>query len=133
MYLRLLIFLPEILIPACASSSLAFHMIYTAYKLNKQGDNIQPCHTPFPIWNQSVVPHLILTVASYLHTDFSGGRSGGLVFPSLKNFPVCCDLHKAFGKVNKAVDVFLEYLAFLMIQQMLAILSLVPLPFLNPA
>ena len=38
-YLRLLIFLPTILIPACASSSLAFHMKYSAYKLNKQGDN----------------------------------------------------------------------------------------------
>ena len=41
-YLRLLIVLPVILIPACASSSLAFHMMYSAYKLNKQGDNIQP-------------------------------------------------------------------------------------------
>ena len=41
-YLRLLIFLPEILIPACASSSLTFHMMYFAYKLNKTGDNIQP-------------------------------------------------------------------------------------------
>ena len=30
-------------------------MMYSAYKLNKQGDNIQPWHTPFPIWNQSVV------------------------------------------------------------------------------
>jgi len=39
-YLRLLLFLPAILIPACASSSLAFHMIYSAYNLNKQGDNI---------------------------------------------------------------------------------------------
>ena len=39
-YLRLLIFLPAILIPACASSSLAFHMMYSAYKLDKQGDNI---------------------------------------------------------------------------------------------
>ena len=26
----------------CASSSPAFRMIYSAYKLNKQGDNIQP-------------------------------------------------------------------------------------------
>ena len=34
-YLRLLIFLPEILIPAYASSSLAFQMMYSAYKLNK--------------------------------------------------------------------------------------------------
>ena len=48
-YLRLLIFLPAILIPACASSSLAFHMMYSAHKLNKQGDNIQPWCTPFQI------------------------------------------------------------------------------------
>ena len=39
-YLRLLIFLPAILIPAYASSSPAFLMMYSAYKLNKQGDNI---------------------------------------------------------------------------------------------
>ena len=39
-YLKLLIFLPAVLIPACASSSLAFRMMYSAYKLNKQGDNI---------------------------------------------------------------------------------------------
>ena len=25
-------------------------MIYSAYKLNKQGDSIQPWYTPFPIW-----------------------------------------------------------------------------------
>ena len=36
-YRRLLIFLPAIFIPACASSSLAFCMMYSAYKLNKQG------------------------------------------------------------------------------------------------
>ena len=27
-------------------------MMYSAYKFNKQGDNIQPWHTPFPILNQ---------------------------------------------------------------------------------
>ena len=64
-YLKLLIFLPAILIPACASSSPAFCMMYSAYKLNKQGDNMQPWHTLFPIWNQSVVPCLVLTVASW--------------------------------------------------------------------
>ena len=64
-YLRLLIFLLAILIPACTSSSPAFLMMYSAYKLNKQGDNIQPWCTPFPIWNQSVVPCLFLTVASW--------------------------------------------------------------------
>ena len=46
-YLRLLIFLLAILIPACASSSPAFFMMYSAYKLNKQVDNIQPWCTPF--------------------------------------------------------------------------------------
>ena len=49
-YLRFLIFLPEILIPACDSSSLAFCIMYSACKLNKQGDNVQPCHTPFPLF-----------------------------------------------------------------------------------
>ena len=49
-----------------------------------------------------------------LHTDFSGGRSGGLVFPFLKNFPVCCDQHsQKFSIVNKVeVDVFLEFSSF---------------------
>ena len=64
-YLRLLIFFPAILILACASSSPEFHMMYSAYKLKKQGDNIQPWCTPFPIWNQCVVPWPVLTVASW--------------------------------------------------------------------
>ena len=54
-YLRLLIFLPANVIPACVSSSLASHMMCSAYKLNKQGDNMQPWRTPFPIWNQSAL------------------------------------------------------------------------------
>ena len=62
-YLRLLIFLLAILIPAWASSSPAFLMMYSW--VNKQGDNIQPWRTPFPIWNQSVVPCPVLTVASW--------------------------------------------------------------------
>ena len=64
-YLRFLIFLLVILIPAYASSRPAFLMMYSAYKLNKQGDNIQPQRTPFPIWNQSVVPCPVLTGASW--------------------------------------------------------------------
>ena len=39
-YLRLLIFLPAILIPACASLSPVFLMMYSAYKLNKQGGDL---------------------------------------------------------------------------------------------
>ena len=64
-YLRLLMFLPAISIPTCPSSSLPFCMMYSAYKLNKQGDNIPPWCTPFPIWSQSVFPRLVLTVASW--------------------------------------------------------------------
>ena len=45
-YLRLLIFLLAILIPAYASCSPAFLMMYSAYELNKQSDNIQPWCTP---------------------------------------------------------------------------------------
>ena len=63
--LWMLIFLPAIFIPACASSSPTFLMMYSAYKLNNQGDNIQPWGTSFPIWNQSVVPCPFLTVASW--------------------------------------------------------------------
>ena len=51
-----------------------------------------------------------------------------------KNFLQFVVIHidKSFGVVNKAeVDVFLELSSFLMIQQMLAIWYLVPLPFLN--
>ena len=44
-----------------------------------------------------------------LHTDLSGGRSGGLVFPSLSEFSQFVVIHtvKAFSVVNKAkVDLF---------------------------
>ena len=53
-----------------------------------------------------------------------------------QNFPQFIVIHtvKGFGIVNKAeIDVFWNSLAFLMIQRMLAIWSLVPLPFLKPA
>ena len=50
---------PAILIPACASPNPAFLMIYSAYKLNKQDDNIQSWCTPCPVWNSSVVPCLV--------------------------------------------------------------------------
>ena len=41
-HLGLLIFLSAISIPACASSSPAFHRRYSAYKLSKKSDKIQP-------------------------------------------------------------------------------------------
>ena len=53
----------------------------------------------------------------------------------LKNFPQFIVIHrvKGFSVINEAeVDVFWKSLAFSMIQRMLAIWSLAPLPFLNP-
>ena len=53
-----------------------------------------------------------------------------------KNFPQFVVIHtvRGFSAVSKAeVDVFLELSCFSIIQWMLAIWSLVPLPFLNPA
>ena len=56
---------PSNLDSSCVSSSPAFLMMYSVYWLNKQGNNIQPWHTPFPIWNHSVVSWPVLTVASW--------------------------------------------------------------------
>ena len=61
----MLIFPPAILIPAYASSSLAFLMMYSAYKLYKQGDKIQPWCTSFPIFNQYVFSCPVLTIVSW--------------------------------------------------------------------
>ena len=46
---------------------------------------------------------------TYLHIDFSRGRSGGLEFPSFSEFPTV----KGFGKVNKVeIDALLELSCF---------------------
>ena len=114
-YLRLLIFLPAILILPCASSSPMFLMMYSAYKLNKQGENIQPWHTLFPIWNQSV-PCAVLT---YFMTCIQVSQEAGQVVwysHLFQNFPQFIVIHtvKGFGIVSKAeVDVFLELSCFL--------------------
>ena len=50
-----------------------------------------------------------------MHTGFSRGRSGGLVFPSLSEFSILFGIHtvKGFGIVNKAeIDIFLELSCF---------------------
>ena len=111
-YLRFLIFLLAILIPACASFSPAFHVTYLAYKLNKQGDNIQPWCTPFPIWNQSIVPCLIVTVASWPAYGFLRRqvRWYSHVFQIFLQF-VVIHIVQGFGIVNEA-DVSLEFSSF---------------------
>ena len=136
-YLRLLIFLPSTFIPTCASSSLAFCVMYSAYMLNKQGDNIQPCCIPFPVLNQCIVPCSVLTVASWSAYRFLRRQVEWSYIPiSLRIFQfVVIHPVKGFSEVNEAeVKVFLEFSClYVLIQWMLAIWSLVPLPFLNPA
>ena len=120
-YLRLLIFLLTILIPACASSSPAFLMMYSEYKLNKQGNSIQPWHTPFPILNQSIIPCPVLIVAYRPAYRFLRRQVRWSGIPiSLKNFSQFIVIHtvKSFGVVNE-VDVFSYSLAFSMIRRML--------------
>ena len=113
-YLRLT-FLLAICIPAYTSSSPTFRMMYSAYKLNKQGDNIQPWHTPFPIWNQSVVTCLALTIASWPVYRFLRRQVRWCGIPISSRIFQCVAIYivKGFGVVNKAdVDVFLEFYSF---------------------
>ena len=129
-YLRLLIFLPAILIPACPSSSLAFHMIYSAYKLNKQGDNIQPWRTPFPIWNQSVVPCPVLTLASWSAYRFlrrqvrwSGIPISFRIFHSLLWSTQSKDLVSAFRDLYSPLLLYLLSTSFITVAIMRMCLS----------
>ena len=69
-YLRLLIFLPAVLILVYDLSSLEFCIVYSACKLSMQSDKIQPCHAPFPVFNQFIVPCPVLTVASWFAYRF---------------------------------------------------------------
>ena len=114
-YLRLLIFLLAILIPACASPSPAFHMMHFAYKLNKQDAKIQPWRTPFPIWNESVVPCPVLTVASWLASRFLRRQDRWSDIPiSWRIFQfVVIHTVEGFSVVNEAeVGIFLEFSCF---------------------
>ena len=111
-YLRLLIFVLANLIPAYASSSSAFLMMYSAYKLNKQSDNIQPWYTPFLTWNQSVSCP-VLTVASWPEYRFLRRQvrwSGIHISWRIFQFVVIHTV-KGFDVVNKA-EVFLELSCF---------------------
>ena len=79
-------------------------MMYSADKLNKQGDNIQPCSIPFPIWNQSIASCLVLTAASCPAYGFLRRQ---LMWPgipiSLRIFQfVVIHTVKVFGVVNNA-------------------------------
>ena len=112
------------------------HDVLSIFKLNKQGDSIQPWCTPFPLWHQYVVPCSVLIVASWPAYRCLRTQVRWCGIPISKNFPQFVVIHtvKAFSIVNEAeVDFFLEFSCFSMIQQILGTWSLVPLPFLNLA
>ena len=76
---------------------------------------MQSWRTPFSIWNQSVVPCSVLTVASWPAYRFLRRQVRWSDIPiSFRIFTVCSDLHsQSFGIVNKAeIDVFLELSCF---------------------
>ena len=114
-YLRLLIFLPAILIPAYASSSPAFHTMYSAYKLNKQSDNISPdillSHFGTGLYSMSSSNCCFLTCIQISE------EAGKVVWYShlLKDFPQFVVIYtvKGFSVVNEAkIDVFLGFSCF---------------------
>ena len=93
----------------------ALCMMNSAYKLNKQGDDMQPWHTPFSIWNQSVFPCPVLTC--FLACIQISQEAGQVVWYShlFKNYLQLVVIHtvKGFGIVNRAeVDAFLELSRF---------------------
>ena len=95
-------------------------MSYIAFKEGTQNSlpfkcNIQPWCTPFPIWNQSVVPYPVLTVASSPAYRFLRRQVrwyGIPIYLKIYQFDYV-HLVEGFGIVNKAeIDVFLELLPF---------------------
>ena len=96
-YLKLLIFLPAIFIPACALFSPAFHVMYSAYTLYltyiarwqytalmSSVPNLEPVHCSMSSSN-----------CCFLNCIQFSQEPGKVVwYPHLfKNFPVYCDLH----------------------------------------
>ena len=113
-YLKLLIFLLQSWFQLVIHPAWAFCMMYSAYKLNKQGDNIWPWCTPFSIWKQSIVPCLVLTVASWRTYGFLRRRVRWFGIPiSWRIFHSLLWSTQSKTLVNEAeIDVFLEFTCF---------------------
>ena len=89
--------------------------MYSVYKFKKQGDNIQPWHSPFLILNQSVVSCWVLTVASRRAYRFLRRQERWSRIPiSLRIFLfVVVYTVKDFSIVNETVvRLFLEFRCF---------------------
>ena len=95
--------------------SSAFHMMYSAYKLNKQGDSIQP-DVLLSSLIQSIVPCPTLNCCFLTCMQISQ-EVGEVIWYShlFKNFPQFVESHivKGFSLLSEAkVDVFLELSCF---------------------
>ena len=139
-YLRLLVFLLVVLIPACASSTPAFQMTCSAYKLNKYSDTIQTFHTPFLTWKQSVCCSMSGPNCCFLFC-IQISQEAGKVFwcsPLFKNILQFIVIHifKGFSIVSEAEVDFFFFLEFSCCNCDTVDadnLILFPLPFLNSA
>ena len=112
-YLRLLIFLPAILIPVCASSSLVYLMLYSAYKLNKQG-SIYSLDVLLSQFGISLLFHVQSNCCFLICIQISQ-EAGQVVWYShlFQNFLEFVVIHTVKGFCNKAeLNVFLELACF---------------------
>ena len=102
--------------PGNLDFSLSFLMMYSAYKLNKQGDNIQPWHTPSYL--EPVCCSMSGSNCCFLTCiQVSQEASQAVWYAQLfQNFPQFIVIHtvKGFGIVNKTdIDIFLKFSCFL--------------------
>ena len=107
-YQRLLIFLPAVLIPACASSSPTFLMMYSTYKLQYTALTYSFSYLEPVCCSMSSSNCCFLT---YIQVSQEAGQVTTWYSHLLKNFPQFIVIHtvKGFGIVNKAeIDVFLK-------------------------
>ena len=114
-YLRLLIFFLSILIPACVSSNLALCMMCSVKNLNKQGDNIQLCHSPLPSFEtvSGFMSHSNCCFLIHIQVSRETSKIGWYSHLS-KYFLQFVVIHKGFSIVNEAeVDTFLDFSCFL--------------------
>ena len=106
--------------------------MYIAWKLNRQGDNIQPWCTPFPILNQSVVPCLALTVASCPAYRLLGRWVRLYAIPTswrILRSLLWSTQSKTLAQSMKQRYIFSKFLCFFYILADVGNLLLVPLPF----
>ena len=111
-------------------------MMCSAYSLSKQGDSRQPCHSFLNL--EPIICSIQGSNCCFLTCIQVSQETGEVVcYPHLsKSFSQFVMIHTVKGFIivdETEIDDFLKFPCFSIIQRMLAIWSLVPLPFLNPA